>query len=63
MVPKQGSGSYITFFEEHPNFLAEAMMGKRYLHRGLAPVLTQALAQVSDYAESLRDPLNLKAMV
>ncbi len=41
---------------------ASVLVSKRHLHRGLAPALTQALAQVSDYAESLRDPLNLKAI-
>jgi len=107
--PKTGERELHRFFEEHPNFLAEAMMGvpvshqpyfprnkqtpdfavspvlprdsadsvtllelkgpeasvlasKRYLHRGLATALTQALAQVSDYAENLRHPLNLKAI-
>jgi hypothetical protein len=107
--PKAGERELHRFFEEHPDFLAEAMMGvpishqpyftnnnqtpdfavspilprdsgdwvkllelkgpeasvlasKRYLHRGLAPAVTQALAQVSDYEESLRDPLNLKAI-
>jgi len=107
--PKAGERELHRFFEEHPNFLAEAMVGvpishqpyftgnrqapdfsispvlprgsddsvkplelkgpeasglasKRYLHRGLAPAVTQALAQVSDYAENLRDPLNLKAI-
>jgi hypothetical protein len=34
---------------------ASVLASKRYLHRGLAPALTQALAQVSDYGESLRD--------
>jgi Domain of unknown function (DUF4263) len=105
--PKAGEREFHRFFEEHPDLLAEAMMGvpishrpyfasnkqtpdfavspvlppdsgecvkllelkgpeasllasKRYLHRGLAPALTQALAQVSDYEESLRDPLNLR---
>lgn len=107
--PKTGERELHRFFEEHPNFLAEAMMGvpvshqpyfpsnkqtpdfavspvlprdsadsvtllelkgpeasvlasTRYVHRGLAPAVTQALAQVSDYAENLRDPLNLKAI-
>ncbi len=41
---------------------ASVLASKRYLHRGLAPAVTQALAQVSDYAESLHDPLNLKAI-
>ena len=105
--PKAGEREFHRFFEEHPDLLAEAMMGvpishrpyftsnkqtpdfavspvlprdsgewvkllelkgpeasllasKRYLHRGLAPAVTQALAQVSDYEKSLRDPLNLK---
>jgi hypothetical protein len=107
--PKAGEREVHRFFEEHPLFLAEAMMGvpishqphfpsnrqtpdysiapilprgsgewvkllelkgpeadvlasKRYLHRGLAFDLTQALAQVRDYEESLRDPLNLKGV-
>lgn len=107
--PKAGERELHHFFEEHPDFLAEAMMGipishqpyfvtnkqmpdfavspvlprdsgewvsllelkgpeasvlasKRYLHRGLAPAVTQALAQVNDYEESLRDPLNLGAV-
>jgi len=38
------------------------LASKRYLHRGLAPAVTQAMAQVSDYEESLDDPLNLKAV-
>ena len=105
--PKAGERQFHHFFEEHSDFLAEAMMGipvshqpyfatnkqtpdfaispvlprdsgewvkllelkgpeadllasKRYLHRGPAHALTQALAQVSDYADSLREPLNLK---
>ncbi len=107
--PRAGEREFHRFFEEHPDLLAEAMMGvpishqphftrnkqtpdfsvspvlprdsgelvkllelkgpeasvlasKRLLHRGLAPALTYALAQVSDYEESLRDPLNLKAI-
>jgi len=39
---------------------ANLLASKRHLHRGLAPAVTQALAQVNDYQESLRDPLNLK---
>jgi hypothetical protein len=105
--PEAGEREFHRFFEEHSDFLAEAMMGvpishrpyfpsnkqtpdfavspvlprdsgewvkllelkgpeasvlasNRYLHRGLAPALTQALAQVSDYEECLRDSLNLK---
>jgi hypothetical protein len=107
--PKTGEREVHRFLEEHPDFLAEAMMGvpishhlqfpsndqipdfvissvlprdsgdwvkllelkgpeakilasSRYLHRGLAPAITQALAQVNDYYESLRDPINLKAV-
>jgi len=107
--PKTGERQVHRFFEEHPDFLAEAMMGvpishqpyfprnkqtpdfsiapilprgsanfvrllelkgpeasvltsSRHLHRGLASAVTQALAQVSDYVESLRDPLNLKSV-
>jgi hypothetical protein len=107
--PKAGERELHHFLEEHPDFLAEAMMGvplshrpyftsnkqtpdfavspilprdsgdwvkllelkgpeasvlasERYLHRGLAPAVTQALAQVRDYDESLCDPLNLKAI-
>lgn len=107
--PKAGERQLHHFFEEHPDFLAQAMMGvptshqptfatnkqtpdfaispilprdsdgwvkvlemkgpearvlasERLLHRGLAPAVTQALAQVSDYDESLRDPLNLRAI-
>jgi len=97
------------FFEEHPDLLAEIMMGvpishkpyfatnkqtpdfsvapilprdsgewvkllelkgpdanvlrnKRHLHRDLAPAVSQALAQVRDYDESIHDPLNLMAV-
>src|SRR5581483_3451801 len=97
------------FFEEHPDLLAETMMGipishqpyfttnkqtpdfsvasilprdvgevvkllelkgpeapvlanSRYLHRGLAPALVQALAQINDYHESIHDPLNLSTV-
>jgi len=107
--PQAGERELHRFFEEHPDFLAEAMMGvpishepyfvtnkqtpdfavspvlprhsgdlvrllelkgpeasvlasERYLHRGLATAVTQALAQVSDYEESIRDPLNLGAV-
>jgi hypothetical protein len=107
--PKAGEQELHRFFEEHPNFVAEAMMGiplshqphfstnrqtpdftvsrilprdptdalkllelkgpeasvlasRRYLHRGLAPAVIQALAQVSDYAENLSDPLNVMAV-
>jgi hypothetical protein len=107
--PKVGEREIHNFFEEHPDLLAEAMMGvpishqpyfpankqtpdfavspalprdsgewvkllelkgpdakilanKRYLHRGLAPAVIQALAQVNDYNESIRDPLNLKSV-
>ena len=107
--PRAGERELHHFFEEHPDFLTEVMMGvpishqpffpsnkqtpdfavspilprdsndsvkllelkgpeasvlanKRHLHRGLAPAVTQALAQVSDYEESLGDPLNLRAI-
>ena len=107
--PKTGEREVHSFLEQHPDLLAEAMMGvpishylqfpsnqqtpdfvissvlprdsgdwvrllelkgpeanilanHRYLHRGLAPAVTQALAQVNDYNESLYDPLNLKAV-
>jgi Domain of unknown function (DUF4263) len=106
---KAGERELHHFFEEHPDLLAEAMMGvpvshkpyfitnrqmpdfaiapilpresgegvkllelkgpeanvlrnAKYLHRDLAPALSQALAQVRDYDESLHDPLNLKAV-
>ena len=32
------------------------------IHRGLVPAGIQALAQVNDYNESIRDPLNLKSV-
>jgi antiviral defense system Shedu protein SduA len=107
--PKTREQDVHRFFEEHPNFLAQAMMGvpishqpyfprnkqtpdfsitpilprhpagvvkllelkgpeanvlasPRHLHRGLASAVIQALAQVSDYGESLRDPMNLKSV-
>jgi hypothetical protein len=107
--PNAGERELHHFFEEHPDFLAEAMMGvpishepyfatnkqmpdfavspvlpresgdrvtllelkgpeanvlasKRHLHRGLATAVTQALAQVTDYEESLHDSLNLEAV-
>jgi hypothetical protein len=41
---------------------ARTLASNRHLHRGLAPALTQALAQVNDYNEYLHDPLNLKAV-
>lgn len=106
---KAGERQLHHFFEEHPDLLAEVMMGvpishkphfvsnkqmpdfavapilpresgewvkllelkgpeanvlrnAKYLHRDLAPALSQALAQVRDYDESLHDPLNLKAV-
>jgi hypothetical protein len=107
--PKVGERQLHHFFEEHPDLLAEAMMGvpishqpyfttnkqtpdfslspilprdsgqwvkllelkgpdervlgnKRKLHRALAPAVTQALAQIRDYDESIRDPMNLTAV-
>jgi hypothetical protein len=97
--PKAGEREFHRFFEEHSDFIAEAMMGvpishrpyfisnkqtpdfaispvlprnsdewvkllelkgpeanllasRRHLHRGLAPAVTQALAQVNDYEEA-----------
>jgi len=107
--PRAGEREVHRFFEEHPDFLAEVMMGvpishqphfstnrqtpdfsiapipprdsgawikllelkgpeaevlanKRRLHRALTPALTQALAQIRDYDESVHDPLNLAAV-
>jgi hypothetical protein len=39
---------------------AKILANKRHLHRNLSPAVMQALAQVNDYNESVRDPLNLK---
>ena len=41
---------------------AKVLANRRHLHLGLAPAVTQALAQVNDYNESVRDPLNLKSV-
>jgi len=107
--PNTGERQVHNFLEQHPDLLAEAMMGvpishkpyfpankqtpdfaispvlprdggdwvkllelkgpdakildsRKYLHRGLAPAVTRALAQVNDYNESIRDPLNLKSI-
>ena len=107
--PKTGERELHHFFEEHPDLLAEAMMGtpishrpqfpanrqtpdfaispilprdsgewvkllelkgpeanvlgnSRLLHRALAPAVMQALAQVNDYDDCIRDPLNLRAV-
>jgi hypothetical protein len=107
--PTTGEREVHNFLEQHPDLLAEAMMGipishqphfpankqtpdfaispilprdggdgvkllelkgpeaqilanRRHLHRGLAPAVTQALAQVNDYNESVHDPLNLKSV-
>ncbi len=107
--PKAGERKVHRFLEEHPDLLAEAMMGvpishhlqfpsknqipdfiissvlprdsgdwvkllelkgpesrvlasDRYRYRGLAPAVTQALAQVNDYNESLHDPMNRQAV-
>jgi hypothetical protein len=107
--PRAGEREVHRFFEEHPDFLAEAMMGvpishqpqfptnsqipdysiapilprgsgvwvkllelkgpeaqvlasDRRLHRAITPALTNALAQVRDYDESIRDPRNLMAV-
>lgn len=107
--PKTGERELHHFFEEHPDLLAEAMMGtpishrphfttnsqtpdfviapilprdfgqwvkllelkgpdarvldgRQRLHRALAPAVHHAIAQVRDYDESVRDPLNLSAV-
>jgi hypothetical protein len=107
--PKTGEREVHSFLEQHPDLLAEAMMGVpishqphfpsnkqtpdfvispvlprdsgdwvkllelkgpeakildpgRHLHRGLSHAVTRALAQVNDYNESVRDPLNLKSV-
>jgi hypothetical protein len=107
--PKTGERQVHNFLEEHPDLLAEAMMGNpishsprfpsnkqtpdyvispivprgsgdwarllelkgpeatildssRLLHRGLSHAVTKALAQVNDYNEYFRDPLNLKSV-
>ncbi|MEO6817983.1 MAG: Shedu anti-phage system protein SduA domain-containing protein [Edaphobacter sp.] len=106
---KTGEREIHNFLEQHPDLLADAMMGvpishqpyfpsnnqnpdfvisralprshgdwakllelkgpdanilanRRHLHRGLSPAIIQALAQVNDYNESFRDPLNLRAV-
>jgi len=41
---------------------ASVLANPRHLHRGLAPAVIQALAQVSDYTENLVDPLNVAAV-
>jgi Domain of unknown function (DUF4263) len=41
---------------------AKILANRRHLHRGLAPAVIQAIAQVNDYNESIRDPLNLKSV-
>jgi hypothetical protein len=41
---------------------ASVLASNRHLHRGLAPAVIQALAQVRDYDQSLREPLNLRAI-
>jgi len=107
--PNTGERQVHNFLEQHPDLLAEAMMGvpishqlyfpgnkqipdfaispalpreggdwvkllelkgpeanilasKRHRYRGLATAVIQALAQVSDYTESVHDPLNLKSV-
>ena len=107
--PRTGERQIHAFFEEHPDLLAEAMMGnpishqpqfptnrqtpdfsispilprdsgdwvkilelkgphasvldhRRRLHRALAPAVHSAIAQVRDYEESIRDPINLRAI-
>jgi hypothetical protein len=41
---------------------AKILANRRHLHRNLSPAVMQALAQVNDYNESVRDPLNLKSV-
>jgi hypothetical protein len=41
---------------------ARVLSSKRHLHRGLAPALVQALAQVRDYDEYVHDSSNLVAV-
>jgi hypothetical protein len=107
--PRTGERQVHNFLEQHPDLLAEAMMGvpishqpyfpadkqtpdfaispvlprdggdwvkllelkgpdasilanRRHLHRGLAPAVIRALAQVNDYDDSVHDPLNLKSI-
>ena len=107
--PRADERELHNFFEEHPDLLAEAMMGtpishrpnfvtnrqtpdfaispilprdsgdwvkllelkgpranildnRRRLHRALAPAVHSAVAQVRGYDESIRDPLNLRAI-
>lgn len=41
---------------------ASVLGNRRYLHRGLAQDVIQALAQVRDYSEYIREPLNFKSI-
>jgi hypothetical protein len=41
---------------------AKTLASKQHLHRGLAPILIQAIAQVNDYNESILDPANLASV-
>jgi Domain of unknown function (DUF4263) len=60
-VLPRGSGDWVKLLElKGPD--ANILANRRHLHRGLAPAVTQALAQVNDYNDSVRDPLNLKSI-
>jgi hypothetical protein len=60
LLPRD-SGDWVKLLElKGPD--AKILENKRNLHRGLAPAVTHALAQVNDYHESLLDPLNLKSV-
>jgi hypothetical protein len=60
-VLPRDSGDWVKLLElKGPD--AKILENKRNLHRGLAPAVTHALAQVNDYHESLFDPLNLKSV-
>jgi len=60
VLPRDG-GDWVKLLElKGPD--AKILDSRKYLHRGLAPAVTRALAQVNDYNESIRDPLNLKSI-
>jgi hypothetical protein len=60
-VLPRDSGEWVKLLElKGPE--AKILANRRHLHRGLAPAVIQAIAQVNDYNESVRDPLNLKSV-
>jgi len=60
ILPRDG-GDWVKLLElKGPD--AKILDSRKYLHRGLAPAVTRAIAQVNDYNESIRDPLNLKSV-